>query len=264
MKTVKGIGMKQVALVTGGSRGIGLGISRSLIKAGFDLAVNGVRSEHEVAPVLDELRAMGADVVYCQGDISVKSDRESILKTVEKYYGTFNVLVNNGGIAPKVRADLLETTEESFEALLKVNLQGTYFLTQLAAKKMAGYAEETSGYRGCIITVSSISSQVASINRGEYCVAKAGLSMMTKLFAVRMGEYGIPVYEIQPGIIASDMTKGVKEKYDSLFNSGIAIDNRWGQPEDVGAAVAALAKGEIPYATGQVLVIDGGLTIQRL
>ena len=256
--------MKQVALVTGGTRGIGKGIAIELAKAGFNLAINGVREEQLIIPVLEELKKIGTDVIYCQGDISSSTDRKHILDCVENHFGKLNVLINNGGIAPKVRSDLLETTEESFEQLIQTNLQGTYFLTQQAARRMIRQVSEVSDYRGSIITISSISSHVASINRGEYCIAKAGLSMMTKLFATRMGEYGIPVYEVQPGIIATDMTAKVKEKYDALFANGITIENRWGYPEDVAKAVATLAKGEIPYATGQVLTIDGGLTIERL
>ena len=240
--------MKQVALVTGGTRGIGKGIAIELAKAGFNLAINGVREEQLIIPVLEELKKIGTDVIYCQGDISSSTDRKHILDCVENHFGKLNVLINNGGIAPKVRSDLLETTEESFEQLIQTNLQGTYFLTQQAARRMIRQVSEVSDYRGCIITISSIS----------------GLSMMTKLFATRMGEYGIPVYEVQPGIIATDMTAKVKEKYDALFANGITIENRWGYPEDVAKAVATLAKGEIPYATGQVLTIDGGLTIERL
>lgn len=256
--------MKQTALITGGTRGIGKGIAMELAKAGFNIAVNGVREEQQIKSVLEELRQTGTDVIYCQGDISSSEDRIQILKCVENHFGELNILINNGGIAPKVRADLLDTTEESFEQLIRTNLQGTFFLTQQAANLMVRHSSENSNYKGCIITISSISSHVASINRGEYCIAKAGLSMMTKLFAIRMGEYGIPVYEVQPGIIATDMTAKIKEKYDALFKDGIAIENRWGYPEDVAKAVATLAKGEIPYATGQVLTIDGGLTIERL
>lgn len=256
--------MKQVALVTGGARGIGLGISKELARNGFNLAINGRKEQEQVQHVLNELSEIGADVIYCQGDISIPEERKNVLNRIDKHFGRLNILVNNSGVAPKVRADLLETSEESFEQLIKINLQGTYFMTQLVAQKMAAYSKEIKDYNGCIITISSISSHVASINRGEYCVAKAGLSMMTKLFAVRMGEYGIPVYEVQPGIISTDMTSGVKEKYDKLFAGGIAVENRWGQPEDVGRAVVALAKGSIPYATGQVLTIDGGMTIERL
>lgn len=256
--------MKQVALITGGTRGIGKGIALELAKAGFDLAINGVREEQLVISVLEEIKQAGTDVIYCQGNISSSEERKNILERVENHFGKLNILVNNGGIAPETRADLLETTEESFEQLIRTNLQGTYFLTQQTALRMVRYASETPDYKGCIITISSISSHVASINRGEYCVAKAGLSMMTKLFAIRMGEFGIPVYEVQPGIIATDMTAKVKEKYNTLFANGIAIENRWGYPEDVAKAVATLAKGEIPYATGQVLTIDGGLTIERL
>lgn len=256
--------MKKVALITGGTRGIGLGISKALSEAGFDLAVNGVRPEEQVKQTLDELRATGTGVIYCRGDISRPDDRNSILDAIERRYGRLDVLVNNAGIAPPVRTDLLDASVESFEQVLRTNLEGPYFLTQQAARRMIEYRRREPGYRGCIVTISSISSHVASVNRGEYCVAKAGLSMMTKLFAVRLGEFSIPVYEVQPGVIATDMTAGVKEKYDRQFAGGLAVENRWGTPEDVGRAVATLAGGGIPYATGQVLVIDGGLTIERL
>ena len=255
---------KQTALVTGGTRGIGLGIAQALAAKGFSLAVNGVRPRNEVEDVLNTLRANGTTVIYCRGDISDQAQRKSVLDQVISHYGHLNVLVNNAGIAPKVRADLLETSEESFEQLIRTNLQGPYFLTQQVAKHMIGQRKKDENFQACIITVSSISSNYASINRGEYCVAKAGLSMMTKLYAVRLGEYDIPVYEIQPGIIATDMTEGVKERYDQLLNNGLTLQKRWGQPKDVGKATATLACGEIPYATGQVLVVDGGLSVARL
>ena len=256
--------MKLVALVTGGTRGIGLGISKALAAAGFDLAVNGVRPEEEVRESLAEIRALGAKAIYCRGDISVPKNRTRILDETIAEYGVLNVLVNNAGIAPKDRKDLLEASEESFERLIRTNLQGPYFLTQQAAKRMVAEKEKNPAFEGCIITVSSVSSHVASVNRGEYCVAKAGLSMMTKLFAIRLGEYDIPVYEIQPGVIQTDMTAVVKEKYDTMFAEGLTLQRRWGQPEDIGRAVATLATGGIPYATGQVITIDGGLTVERL
>jgi 3-oxoacyl-[acyl-carrier protein] reductase len=254
----------KVALITGGSRGIGYGIAKHLAENGFDIVVNGVRGEDAVADVLKELRNTGADVIYCQGDVSLTADRKKIIEQVKKYFGKMHVLVNNAGVAPKERKDILETTEESFDRLIATNLKSSYFLTQLAANWMIEQKKNDTSFTSCIINVSSISATVASVNRGEYCVSKAGLSMVTQLFAVRLGEFDIPVYEVRPGVIYTDMTAGVKEKYDKLFEGGLAVQNRWGYPDDVGKAVASLALGNFPYSTGQVIMIDGGLTIPRL
>ena len=172
--------------------------------------------------------------------------------------------MNNAGVAPKERKDILEASEESFEYVLKTNLQGPYFLSQTVANWMVEQKKEDKSFNACILNISSISSTIASVNRGEYCLAKAALSMMTKLFAVRLGEFNIPVYEIRPGIIDTDMTSGVKDKYDKLISDGLMIQKRWGKPEDVGKAVAALVKGSLAYSTGQVIMVDGGLTIPRL
>lgn len=256
--------MKRVALITGGSRGIGYGIAEQLADAGFDLAINGVRSEEAVKDALDALRQQGSDVMYCQGDIASKEARSEMVRAVEAHFGRLNVLINNAGVAPKERRDILEATEESFHYVLSTNLQGAYFLTQAAANWMIKQKAERSDFWGCIINVSSISATVASVNRGEYCVAKAGLSMATQLFAARLGEFDIPVYEVRPGVIKSDMTAGVTAKYDKLIEDGLFVQKRWGQPHDVGLAVAALAKGSFPYSTGQVIMVDGGMTIPRL
>lgn len=256
--------MKRVALITGGSRGIGYGISKHLAENGFDIAVNGVRGEEAVTGILQELRKTGADVLYCQGDVSLTEDRKKIIGQVKKHFGKLNVLVNNAGVAPKERKDILETSEESFDRLIATNLKSAYFLTQLAANWMIEQKKADTSFASCIINVSSISATVASVNRGEYCVSKAGLSMVTQLFAVRLGESGIPVYEVRPGIIYTDMTAGVKEKYDKLIGEGLTVQNRWGYPDDVGKAVASLALGNFPYSTGQVIMIDGGLTLSRL
>ena len=256
--------MKKVALVTGGSRGIGLGIAVELAKAGFNLAINGVRDVSLVSEVLDELRKFGSDVIYVQGDVSSKDDRSAMLDKVLNHYGKINVLVNNAGIAPKQRLDILEATEESFEYLMHVNLHGPYFLTQLVANQMVKQRAENPDEFYCIINVSSVSATVASVNRGEYCISKAGIAMATKLWAARLGEFNIPVYEIQPGVIKTDMTSGVTEKYDKLFEQGMAIQKRWGIPEDIGKVVAAMASASLPYSTGQVVMVDGGMTIQRL
>lgn len=256
--------MKKVAFITGGSRGIGLGIAEHLARKGFDLAINGVRAEEAVADVLLHLKALGAEVIYCQGDISSSEARTAMLDKIKTHFGRLNVLVNNAGVAPKVRNDILETTEESFDYVLSTNLKGTYFLTQAAANWMIQQKTETPSFEGCIITVSSISATVASVNRGEYCVSKAGLGMATQLFAARLGEFDIPVYEVRPGIIKTDMTAGVTAKYDKLIAEGLTLQPRWGFPDDIGKAVAAIAEGSFLYSTGQVFLVDGGLTMSRL
>ncbi|MEJ7767636.1 MAG: 3-ketoacyl-ACP reductase [Chitinophagaceae bacterium] len=256
--------MKKVAFVTGGSRGIGYAIALDLAGNGFNLAINGIRPEEAVEEVMSLLRATGAEVVYCQGDIASREARIRMLDQLKGHYGHLNVLVNNAGIAPRERKDLLEATEESFALLLATNLQGPYFLSQAAANWMISQQQTDANFSGCIINISSISSTIASVNRGEYCVAKAGLSMATKLFAARLGEFNIPVYEVCPGVIRTDMTAGVTGKYDKLIEDGLCIQKRWGEGVDVAKAVTALALGYFPYSTGQVIMVDGGLTIPRL
>ena len=255
--------MKKVALITGGTRGIGLGIAKHLAQNGFDLAVNGVREEKAVDDALQKLRNTGAEVIYCQGDVSSTEDRKKIINQVKKHFGKLHVLVNNAGVAPKERKDILETTEESFDRLMATNLKSTYFLSQHVANWMIEQKKADTSFTACIINVSSVSATVASVNRGEYCVSKAGMSMVTQLFAVRLGEFDIPVYEVRPGVIHTDMTVSVKEKYDKLFEDGLAVQKRWGYPDDVGKAVSALALGNFPYSTGQVIMVDGGLTLSR-
>ena len=256
--------MSKVAFVTGGTRGIGLGIAIELAKSGFDLAVNGVREEAAVKPVLEDLKKLGKQVIYVRGDVSKKDDRQLMVDEILKQFGKINVLVNNAGIAPPERKDILEATEESFEYVLNVNLQGPYFLTQLVANQMIELKKSDPAEFYCIINVSSVSATVASVNRGEYCISKAGIAMATKLWAASLGEFNIPVYEIQPGVIKTDMTSGVQEKYDRLFQQGLAIQQRWGTPEDIGKVAAAMASGNMPYSTGQVVMVDGGMTVQRL
>jgi NAD(P)-dependent dehydrogenase (short-subunit alcohol dehydrogenase family) len=256
--------MKKVALITGGSRGIGLGIAEHLARNGFDLAINGVRPAEAVTQPLGQLRELGADVLYCPGDISSREDRINMLAAITNHFGRLHVLVNNAGVAPKERRDILDATEESFEYVLSTNLQGPYFLTQKVANWMIDQGRKRADFTGCIINISSVSATVASVNRGEYCIAKAGVSMATQLFAARLGEYGIPVYEVRPGIIKTDMTAGVTEKYDRLIDGGLTVQKRWGYPDDVGKAVASLARGDFPYSTGQVILVDGGLTLPRL
>ncbi|MCK8493646.1 3-ketoacyl-ACP reductase [Spirosoma sp. RP8] len=256
--------MKKVAFITGGSRGIGYGIAEHLANAGFDLAINGVRPEAAVQDALNALRERGRDVLYCPGDVASPEARRTMLDAVNGHFGQLNVLVNNAGVAPKERRDILDATEESFQHVLTTNLQGAYFLSQAAANWMITQRAEQSDFWACIINVSSISATVASVNRGEYCVAKAGLSMATQLFAVRLGEYNIPVYEVRPGVIKTDMTAGVTAKYDALIENGLCVQKRWGFADDVGRAVASLARGDFPYSTGQVIMVDGGLTLPRL
>jgi 3-oxoacyl-[acyl-carrier protein] reductase len=255
---------KRVAIVTGGTRGIGFGVATALAKEGFNLCVCGLRSAEAAEESLAKLRAFGAEVLYVRADIGSKPDRDNLIKAVEAHYGALHVLVNNAGVAPDVRADMLDATEESFERLIRINLKGPYFLTQAAANYMARQKKSDASFAGAIINVTSVSAEVASTNRGDYCVSKAGLAMASKLFAARMGEFGVPVYEVRPGIIATDMTSGVTGKYDTLIANGLLVDPRWGTPEDVGRIVASLARGDLPYGTGSVLHVDGGLTLQRL
>jgi NAD(P)-dependent dehydrogenase (short-subunit alcohol dehydrogenase family) len=255
---------RKVALVTGSSRGIGFGCAEYLAKAGFDLAINGVREEDDVVEALEKLRALGVDAVYCRGNIAVKNDRENMIVKIKKSFGCLHVLVNNAGVAPRQRLDILDATEESFDCVLGINLKGPYFLTQTVANWMIAQKKENPKFEGCIINVSSISAAIASVNRGEYCISKAGLSMASKLFAVRLGEFNIPVYEIRPGVTKTDMTAGVAEIYDQLIAEGLCVTKRWGYPQDVGKAVFALVCGQFPYSTGQVIMVDGGLTIPRL
>ena len=256
--------MTKVALVTGGSRGIGLGIVKQLAQQGFNIAINGVRPAEGVVDVLASIKALGVEVIYCQGNVALSADRAKILQEVKDHFGQLNILVNNAGIAPRERRDVLSTSEASFDEVLDTNLKSCYFLTQAAANWMIEQKESNPDFSGSIINISSISATVASVNRGEYCVSKAGISMVTQLFAARLGEYFIPVYEVRPGVIATDMTAGVKEKYDNLIAQGLCVQPRWGTPEDVGKAVGALAAGSFPYSTGQVFMVDGGLTLSRL
>jgi len=256
--------VRRVALVTGGTRGIGLGVARALAADGFDLALCGLRQEAQVAGVLEELRALGGEARYFRADIGSSDDRVRLLARVRSSFKRLHVLVNNAGIAPEVRADLLEASEESFDRLVGVNLKGPYFLTQAVARWMVEQKEQEEGYGGAVVFVTSVSAEMASVNRGEYCVSKAGLSMTARLFAVRLASEGIPVYEVRPGVIRTDMTAGVADKYEQKIREGLIPQGRWGEPEDVGRVVAALARGDAAYSTGAVILVDGGLAIPRL
>ena len=256
--------MRPVALITGGARGIGLGIARALAREGYDLALAGRREAPEVAPPVEELRGLGAKVLYSQADVADPRARARLIEEVRRSLGRLHVLVNNAGVAPRERRDILEASEESFEEILRTNLQGPYFLTQAAARWMIEQKKAAQDYRGSIVNISSVSATMVSVQRGEYCVSKAGVAMATALWAARLAEFGIPVYEVRPGIVKTDMTAPVSARYDTLIAGGLVPQARWGLPDDVGRAVAMLARGELPYSTGQVIVVDGGLTVPRL
>jgi 3-oxoacyl-[acyl-carrier protein] reductase len=254
----------KTALITGGSRGIGLGIARVLAREAWNLAICGVRPEADVKLVLDELRQHGTEVHYQAADLARPGDRDRLIDEVRARFGVVNVLVNNAGRAPRVRADLLDATEESFEDLVRTNLQGPYFLTQAIARDQLDRRRTDPQFAASIIFITSVSAEMASVNRGEYCVSKAGLSMAVRLFALRLAEHGIPVFEVRPGIVATDMTAPVSDAYDRRIADGLVPQRRWGRPDDVGRVVAALARGDIPYATGTVIHVDGGLSVPKL
>ncbi len=254
----------RAALITGGTRGIGLGIARALAREGWNLLLSGQRTAAEVAGVLHELQETGVAVEYVAGNIAEASDRAAIVDRARSLYGCVHALVNNAGRAPRVRADIIDTTEDSFEDVLHTNLQGPYFLTQAIARDMLEHARSDAEFRGAIVFITSVSAQMVSINRGDYCISKAGLAMAAALFAVRLAPHGIPVYDVRPGVIATDMTSAVKEVYDRRIAEGLVPEGRWGQPDDVGRTVCALLRGDVPYATGSVIHVDGGLSVPRL
>lgn len=256
---------RPVALVTGASRGIGRGIALKLASAGYAIAVNYVRNRDAAEDVARAIHADGGSALVLQADISNLGDHQSLLGQIREEYGRLDLLVNNAGVAPRERRDLLEATEESFDHVLRVNLKGPYFLTQQAANWMLELMEAGIIEHPKIVFISSISSYTVSVARGEYCTAKAGLSMAAQLFAVRLAGDGIGVYEIRPGIIETDMTAGVREKYDRLIlEEGLLPIPRWGTPDDVGRAVVAIAEGALSYSTGQVLHVDGGFHLRTL
>jgi 3-oxoacyl-[acyl-carrier protein] reductase len=256
--------MDKVALITGAGRGIGHGIAKALAAEGYHIVVMDVHEPDAVAEAMGEIEALGAQVLYSRGDVTSPEDRARVVQETRDRFGALNVLVNNAGVGPRVRNDILQATEEEFEWVMRINLQGPYFLTQAAANWMVEQKQADPDWWGCIVNISSMSATVVSTNRGEYCISKAGVSMATQLWAARLGEFGIPVYEIRPGIIRTPMTAGVVAKYDALIEGGLLVQSRWGFPEDIGRAVAMMARGDIAYSTGQVVNVDGGVTIQRL
>ena len=263
--------MNPVALITGASRGIGRGIALELARLGYDLVVNFARNEdaarQTAGACIDAGAAAGRTIRAnsCQADISSAPDRKRLMAFTRETFGRLDLLVNNAGVAPTVRSDILEATEESFDRLININLKGPYFLTQLVARWMIEQTTAArSNYQPKIVTISSISAYTASVNRGDYCIAKAGLAMLTPLYAARLAEHGVRVYEIRPGIIATDMTGPVKDKYDQLIKEGLSPIKRWGTPQDIGKAVAAIAQDLLPFSTGEVINVDGGFHLRRL
>jgi 3-oxoacyl-[acyl-carrier protein] reductase len=262
-----GMSSRPVSLVTGASRGIGRGIALELAKLGHSIVINYAGNANAAAECLELVGEAGGDGITLQADISSTADRVRLVQEVIDFYGRIDLLVNNAGVAPAIRADLLEASEESFDRLIGVNLKGPYFLTQRVARAMIDQVKSgnvNSFGPPRIVIVSSISAYTASVNRGDYCISKAGLSMMTALFAARLAEFGINVYEVRPGVIATEMTEGVREKYDMLIEQGAWPIRRWGHTEDVGRAVAAIAHGDLPFSTGEVINVDGGFHLRTL
>lgn len=246
--------MKQVAIVTGAAGGIGFAVAEKLLANG--MSVVGM----DIAPAMP--KALEGEFIYVQGDLSKTSDRQKVIDAAVEKYGKINILVNVAGVAPRVRADILEMTEESYDFVMNINTKGTLFLTQAVANQIIKNEGEC---KGAIVNISSMSAYTSSTSRGEYCISKAGVSMITKLFADRLAEYGVTVNEIRPGIIATGMTSTVQAKYDKLiFEDGILPIKRWGKPEDIAAAVLSLCNGSLPYVTGQSIDVDGGFHIRRL
>ena len=279
----------KTAMITGGCRGIGLAVSRQLVREGYNVSIMGTSRGEKVQPVIDELRQKGK-VLYTVGDISSGGDRMSFLDATLARFGSVDLLVNNAGVAPEVRADLLDVSEESYDRVMTINLKGPFFLSQIVARQMlrqtqarqtkvsqtGEHVPETAGnnagssaardaeINGLIINISSVSADIISLNRGEYCLSKTGMSMMTRLFAARLAGSGVLVYEIKPGIIETDMTAGVRQKYDQLIEQGQFPIARWGQPEDLAEAVSLLISGKLRYSTGDCLHVDGGYHIRQL
>jgi len=248
----------KVAIVTGASRGIGQGIAYELAK------INDISPVEKQAETLAMVQEAGSDGITIQGDITKAADREALNQAVLEKYGRIDMLVNNAGIGPRVRMDMLEMSEESMRQVLEVNLYGTFFLTQLTAKTMLKLIADGAMEKGRIVNISSISAYASSTSRAEYCVSKAAVSMMTTLYADRLAEEKINVYEIRPGIIKTPLTEIVSDKYDQLIAEGVTPIKRWGYPEDIGLAIAAIASDFFPFSTGQVFNVDGGFHIQRL
>lgn len=254
----------KVALVTGASRGIGRGIAVGLGAQGWTVVVNFRGNVEAAAECVALIEDAGGKAQAIQGDVSARKDRDNLLAQVLMTYGRIDLLVNNAGMAPRQRVDILEMTEASYDEVMNVNLKGPFFLTQAVARNMIELIGDGVIDNGQIINIGSMSAYVSSTSRSEYCVSKAGMAMMTRLYADRLANEGITVYEIRPGIIATDMTSVVTEKYDKLISEGLTPIRRWGQPDDVAKICVAIAEGYLPYSTGEVINVDGGIHIQRL
>ena len=255
---------KGCVLVTGAGRGIGAGIIETLAKEGWDIAFTDMEEESAKVSQCAALSALGIRAKYYRSDVSDIAGHEAFVKRLVDDFGVPNALVNNAGVAPKVRLDLLETTPESYDRLMNINLRGPFFLTQCVSRLWASEKEKNPEFNATLVCISSISATVASISRGEYCLSKTGVAMMAQLFAVRLAQIGIPVYEIRPGIIESDMTATVKAKYDKLIAEGLTLQPRWGKPLDVAKVIASLLRGDLAYSTGQTIMVDGGMSIGKL
>lgn len=255
---------ERVALVTGAGRGIGRGIASELARLGWAVVVNYVKNDAAARETVAAIEQAGGRAVACQADVTAAADRARLVADTLAHFRRIDLLVNNAAVSVAERTDLLETTEESWDRVLGTNLKGPYFLSQLVAREMIRLRADKRIAHPKIINISSVSAYAASRNRGEYCVAKAGMSMMTQLFADRLAEHGIQVFEIRPGVIASDMTAPVREKYDRLIAAGLTPIRRWGQPADVAKAVAAIAQDLFPFSTGEIINVDGGFHIRRL
>lgn len=252
--------MSKVALVTGGQKGIGLGIAEALVAAGYKVALAS-RSASDAPEVRAALERLGGNAAYFTQDLQDIAGHSNLLDAVEARFGAITTLVSNAGVPARVRGDMLEISPDNFDFVLGVNLRGAFFLAQEVAKRMLADASET--YRS-LLFVTSVSSEMVSIERAEYCVSKAGAAMMAELFAVRLAPHGVGVFELRPGIIETGMTVGVKDKYTARIEDGLVPARRWGVPSDIGSAVVPLAEGQMAFATGSVIALDGGLSIPRL
>ena len=255
--------MKKTAVITGGTRGIGLAAARKLGSLGCSIVIFASGAQEKYQQTFDVLTGMGIDWIYVRGSLDNSDDRKRLVEEAVKRYGRIDILVNDAGVAPKERRDLLEMSEESFDRVMGINLKGTMFLTQLVAKQMIAQ-EKIFTLKGHIVNVGSCSAAVSSVNRGEYCISKAGVSMITTLFADRLAPEGIVVNEVRPGVIATDMTAKVKEKYDRMFAGDQFPIARWGRPEEVAEAIAFFCSDAVTYTTGNYLDVDGGFHIRRL
>lgn len=255
---------EKAALITGASRGIGRGIALEVARAGYDILINYAGNREAALGTKALVAGAGRRGEVCQANVALREDAERLVRFTEETFGRIDLLVNNAGIAPRVRADLLEATPESYDEVMATNLRGPYFLTQMVASRMVEMVRSGVLPTARIVNVSSISTYTSSTSRGEYCVSKAGVAMMTRLFADRLAEHGITVNEVQPGVIETDMTGPVRAKYDRLIAEGLTPIRRWGRPEDVGRAVAAIAAGYFDFTTGAAIPVDGGFHLRRL